>query len=236
MSLIQEALKRQLQEQGAGDLKAGAPPPQRPTPGTTRHTSSPTTPPLPASPSPPVETEEELPPWAGGRKALASAQKKKQIVLLVILLVIVVGVVGFVTLPMLQKGGVLPQRHATRQEDPTVNASPGTSEAPPAPRMPGRPRIPAPAGNPPLSTLSPSPKPTSGMTTAAESKTVLIWPNVVVTGIAGQGSKGSAIINGHIVPVGESIHDITVVSIGVQGVLLQYQGETQFVRVGSSTQ
>ncbi|MDI6775485.1 MAG: hypothetical protein QME60_08905, partial [Verrucomicrobiota bacterium] len=63
---------------------------------------------------------------------------------------------------------------------------------------------------------------------------IVVWPNVVVNGILGKDKHGSALISGQIVPVGESIQEIKLVSIDTQGVLLEYQNERQFVRVSSS--
>jgi len=36
--------------------------------------------------------------------------------------------------------------------------------------------------------------------------------------------------------VDETIQDVRVVSIGKQGVMLEYKGETRFIKVGTTTQ
>ena len=61
------------------------------------------------------------------------------------------------------------------------------------------------------------------------------WPSVSLSGLLGKGSNGSAILNNRIIGVGETIDGIKVVSIGRQGVVLEYKGETQLLQVGNST-
>lgn len=62
------------------------------------------------------------------------------------------------------------------------------------------------------------------------------WPSLILSGVVGRGSNGSAILNSEIIAVGETIEGVKVVSIGRQGVELEYKGETQFLKVGDSTQ
>lgn len=69
----------------------------------------------------------------------------------------------------------------------------------------------------------------------AKEKPSVAWPSVSLSGLVGKGSNGSAILNNRIIGVGETIEGVKVVSIGRQGVILEYEGETQFLKVGNST-
>lgn len=62
------------------------------------------------------------------------------------------------------------------------------------------------------------------------------WPPLELSGIVGKGANGSAIINGMVLSVNESIENVTIVAIENQGVRLEYKGHTQYLRVGQSTQ
>lgn len=61
------------------------------------------------------------------------------------------------------------------------------------------------------------------------------WPSLTLSGAVGIGSNGSAIFDSEIVSVGETIEGVKVISIGKQGVKLEYEGETQLLKVGNST-
>ena len=63
----------------------------------------------------------------------------------------------------------------------------------------------------------------------------LQWPVLNLTAIVGRGVTGSAIINGEILSVGESIEDVTLVIIGDQGVEIEFQGRRRTLKVGQST-
>jgi len=67
-------------------------------------------------------------------------------------------------------------------------------------------------------------------------KPPVIWPTLTLTGIVGRGAKGSARINNEIFTVNETIQGVRVVSVGNQGVYLEYMGESKHLKVGGSTQ
>jgi hypothetical protein len=69
-----------------------------------------------------------------------------------------------------------------------------------------------------------------------EPEPLVTWPYLTINGVLGEGKTGSAVINNEIVGVDETIQDVKVVSIGNQGVQLEYMGETMFLKVGNSTQ
>jgi len=62
------------------------------------------------------------------------------------------------------------------------------------------------------------------------------WPMLTCSGVVGKGASGSAIISSEIVGVGESVQGVKVLSIRAQGVELEYEGETRFLKVGSALQ
>ena len=64
-----------------------------------------------------------------------------------------------------------------------------------------------------------------------------VWPRLNLHGVMAQTmpGQGSAIINGTVVEVGERIDGARLVEVQRNGVLLEFKGNTQFVRVGQST-
>jgi hypothetical protein len=63
----------------------------------------------------------------------------------------------------------------------------------------------------------------------------VVWPNITVSGVAGRGRTASAILGTEIVGVGEAVRGIKVTGITEDGVVLEYKGEVQTVKVGNST-
>jgi hypothetical protein len=245
MSLIQEALKRQQEEM---QTSVGTPQPvQDPAqPKAIRRPVAPTPPVVPpvqepapalrlssASPSPaPAEAAVEPPPIPQSSMqspaAPAKAKKSPMIMIAVIIILIICGAGAF---------------FAFRPE--TMVEPPAEVPAPSAPADP----VPAPAVEPPVQdpapvTPEPAPvavqpleaAPVTAIPPAPPQKEKIIWPIISCSGIVGKGAKGSAFLNGQIKTVNDTIEDVRVVSIGEMGVTLEYQGEKQFVKVGSSTQ
>jgi len=68
-----------------------------------------------------------------------------------------------------------------------------------------------------------------------EDEDFIQWPYLIVTGIVGQGKKGSVVINNKVIGVGDTVDGARIVSIGNKGVNLEYRGEKRFVKVGEST-
>ena len=63
-----------------------------------------------------------------------------------------------------------------------------------------------------------------------------VWPSLALSGVMGRGVQGSARINKTIVAVNDSIQGVKVLSVGNQGVELEYKGEKRLLKVGDSTQ
>ena len=61
------------------------------------------------------------------------------------------------------------------------------------------------------------------------------WPRLNVVGVMARSARGSAVVNGRIVEVGEDIERSVLVRVEPAGVTFAYLGETQYVRVGQST-
>lgn len=66
-------------------------------------------------------------------------------------------------------------------------------------------------------------------------KKVVPWPVLKLSGVVGRDTQGSAIINGNIIPIGQTIEGVKVVKIIGGGVEVEYQGETKILRVGDSS-
>ena len=92
------------------------------------------------------------------------------------------------------------------------------------------PPVPQPATNGPAAqaaAVSPTPP--------ATVKAIVIWPALTLSGVVGRGPQGTAIINKEILGINETILGVRIVSIERQGATLEFQGETQFLKVGNST-
>ena len=63
------------------------------------------------------------------------------------------------------------------------------------------------------------------------------WPKLAVTGVmARNGDHGMAFINGQLVGAGDDLQEVHILQVTGEGVRLMYQGETNFLRVGHSTE
>ncbi|TAN38166.1 MAG: hypothetical protein EPN23_03105 [Verrucomicrobia bacterium] len=63
------------------------------------------------------------------------------------------------------------------------------------------------------------------------------WPKLVVTGVMARSSgHGMAFVNGQMVGVGDDLQGAHVLHMTEEGVRFVYQGETNFLRVGHSTE
>lgn len=63
------------------------------------------------------------------------------------------------------------------------------------------------------------------------------WPRLTLNGVMARGGpgRGSAIINGTMIEVGEKIEGARLVEVQPNGIVVEYLGSTQFLRVGQST-
>jgi len=88
-------------------------------------------------------------------------------------------------------------------------------------------RLPAPA-------VEAAAKPT---TVAPAQGPVVPWPIVRVMGVMGQSDprRGTAILDGQLVTVGESVKGLRLVGVGQNTVSFEYRGETRTVRVGQTS-
>ena len=79
----------------------------------------------------------------------------------------------------------------------------------------------------------------SGVSTQPEASAkppTISWPAIKVNGIVGRGRTGSAILNGKVVPIGESIEGAHLVEIGKHpSVTLEFKGERKTLRINEST-
>lgn len=61
------------------------------------------------------------------------------------------------------------------------------------------------------------------------------WPAIQLTGLAGAGDAGSAILNGELIALNQRIEGATLVDISGDGVILEMQNDRKFIRIGEST-
>ena len=117
----------------------------------------------------------------------------------------------------------------------SVTPEPAPPAAPePAEPEPVEPVEPVELAEPPPSAVTPTPavaEPNTATVQTAEPE----WPSLSLTAIVGRGVTGSAIINGTIVSVGESIDGVMLVIIGDQSVEIEFEGMQRSLRVGHST-
>ncbi|NQT92193.1 MAG: hypothetical protein HQ559_05480 [Lentisphaerae bacterium] len=60
------------------------------------------------------------------------------------------------------------------------------------------------------------------------------WPKLALEGVVGKGQMGAAKVNGRIVGVGESIEGAVLISLDKKGVMLEFEGERQFLKLGTT--
>jgi hypothetical protein len=60
------------------------------------------------------------------------------------------------------------------------------------------------------------------------------WPDLSLTGVVGKGVSGSAMLNGQLLSVGESTDGVTLIGIGSHGVELSCKGDRKTLKVGGS--
>jgi hypothetical protein len=62
------------------------------------------------------------------------------------------------------------------------------------------------------------------------------WPRITLNGIMSAGrANGAALVNNRMVGVGESVEGVRVVEVQVKGAVMEYKGETRLLLIGQST-
>lgn len=228
MSLIQEALKRQQQEAGEGELKNGPPPLQRPA-------AAPSPKPEPAlKPEPPplkndtptvapAETKAPPPRDKSKKRETAGAKTGKTIVL-ILLLAAVGGLVWYQMKPPARKSTHAgPTAETTTQQ--AADPVPVLALTPITEILDSETSVAKPQASDPI----------TEPLTPEELLVEIEWPSLLLNGIVGSGAQGSCLINNQIVRVGEHVQGVKVAAIRKDGVELEYQGEKRYLRVGAST-
>ena len=249
MSLIQEALKRQAEDaekSGAGKttapVQATAPVESAPERVSVRRSAGATQtgeppPPVEPPPAPPPLPEPVAPPPAKNRKMAILA------IAAVVLLIVGGGVWLLFMQPKKAPAPVAPPsaKKAPTAQVPSSSPAPSvaTSVTPPASTPP--PTVTA-TTIPPETSASTGPKiePVAAPATPVQIEPVpalpVVWPSLMLSGVIGKGPRGAARINNDIVAVNETIQGVKILSVGNQGVELEYMGEKKLLKVGSSTQ
>ena len=262
MSLIQEALKRKMEEKGGGTPAATPPPPPA---------ALATPPPAPVSMPAPVAVP-------SGMTVQQPTQDRGN-------LVKIIGMVGAI-LVMVSLAGVLifmavkswsskrsPQGQAASVEQPLAAAaaaaakpvsSASAGQTPSAVAsiadrvsdMKGKvlesrsegaeitgDRTPEPAPRPlPAVVEQPAPRveasSAGGGTPVVQAQEFSLWPRVTVNGILAKGTRGRgmAIINNQMMSVNETVEGVRLIEVKGQGVLLEFGGESRFVEIGQTVQ
>lgn len=61
------------------------------------------------------------------------------------------------------------------------------------------------------------------------------WPALTLTAVMGNGKKGSAMINGQLISIGDQIEGVEFVGVGKNGIYVQYKGVSRFLKRGQTT-
>jgi hypothetical protein len=236
MSLIQEALQRQ-QEDGTGGeedqprkevLPGVGPPPEMP-PVPDPPTQEPVQPPPVEDKTPDDEPAAAIAPPEQTPELKAANTKKDGIPKQTIILGSVVAVAVIGGLIMMFSGG----SSETEATDPTeLSEDLDTSEASGTASSQDGGTV---LDIEPVNTTRSEPKTSLTADTTEIQKPFVEWPVLSLSAVMGRGTTGSAMINGNLIDVGEDVDGVKFISIGNQGINLEYQGEKQFLKVGNST-
>jgi hypothetical protein len=263
MSLIQEALKRQQQERDgtfprADDpipmgkpapkpVKAGTPTPPPPPPPATTPDSGTAPAAKAAVPVPDLDAAAPLPDLDGARRPEKARAWKTLILITIAILLLGSGAVWMLAYALramrgrLESGRVPVQAAAPAASAPAKPA-PLPSAAAAAPAVPE-------AETPPTAAPEPQAEPPSqaaadavpaeagsgpGTRPDAVERIPVNWPVLKLTGMIGRGQAGSAVINGQVVGIGDTVAGTKVIAIRSQGVELEYQGDRQVLKVGTA--
>ena len=115
-------------------------------------------------------------------------------------------------------------------EAPIVVDTP-TVEPPPEPL----PAIPSTTSDTTSPAVKPSPAVTPSPTKQPQPAEKEPWPALTLDGFVGRGRSGTAVLNGEIVPVGNTIQDVEVMLIESRSVILKYNGQLRRIRRGQTT-
>ena len=238
MSLIQEALRRQQEEQRATadgpQPVPPAPPPPPPPPTPAKPTAEPPAP-APAPEQPPAPPP--LPPLASPpTKSLRAAQDQtapkpvrvwRTLLVVGLVLLILAGAAVAALFYVFQR--LRSDTQAVFDRAPTIAAGADTAartgEDTAADAAAG-----AAAGTGTV-TDAPPPPPRAEAPAPARDRAPVEWPHLTLSGLVGRGRTGSAILNNEVVGVGESIQDVTLLGIDSEGVELEYRGERRHLKV-----
>ncbi len=266
MSLIQEALKRKMEEKGGAAPAASPPPPPA---------ALATPPPALASIPAPV-------PVPSGMTVREPAPDRGNVVKIVgmvgaiLVMVSLAGVLIFMAVKSWSNKDSSPTQAAPSVKPLSVVSTPAAAPIPPpgqgqaaspvasisdrvadmkgkvldsqnegAEITGGRPPEPAPLAAPVAAAAPPPPRAepapafgAGGGTPVIQAQEFSLWPRVTVNGILAKGTKGRgmAIINNQMMSVNESVEGVRLVEVKGQGVLLEFGGESRFVEIGQTIQ
>jgi hypothetical protein len=249
MSLIQEALKRQQEEARKAALQA-EPPSIQQEPSDSE--PSPVRPqghvPSIMSPQPPpvaAEAPVEAPPSEEETPSVSRFGDKRTITILVgvVAMALILAGAGIWILKSMRASSAKPRDAATQAAATSASSHPPTAANPSQDQNTTN-AVESQA--PPIESQEITPASSAQVGTEKQTEDILQgsaadessvpWPALTVTGVIGRGVKGSAIINGKIVDVGQRIDDVRVVRIGMQTVELEYRGQKRTVRTSNARQ
>ena len=265
MSLIQEALKRKMEEKGGASPAASPPPPPA---------ALATPPPAPVSMPAPA-------PVPSGMTVHEPAPDRGNVVKIVgmvgaiLVMVSLAGVLLFMAVKSWSNKGSAPTQAAPAEKPLSVASTPAATPIPPSgegqaaspiasisdrvadmkgkvldsqnegaevtgakPPEPAPRAVPVAAAQPPPREEPAAAFGAGGGTPVVQAQEFSLWPRVTVNGILAKGTRGRgmAIINNQMMSVNESIEGVRLVEVKGQGVLLEFGGESRFVEIGQTVQ
>ena len=235
MSVIQDALKRKLEEQRAAKEEAPPAPPRRPPPPQAPSVAyqviqneAAAHPPRPAAPPPRVSE-------ARYDTAVARTQQRTIRLLLVsILVLLTAGLVGallyFLSSRQAEWAAASPgPRDSARYPAPAPQAATAPARPPPAPSLPEE----------GLTATLPTPVPVPPAADAAAEAEggEPAWPILSVDGVLTGADPGrsSAILNGEMLRVNRRMDGVRLLEVSEEGVRLEFRGEERYVEIGDTT-
>jgi hypothetical protein len=256
MSLIQEALKRQQEEQDGRFPRADDPIPTGavpPKPGKPAAATPPAPPPPPGASAPPepaktgagnaaaLDADAPLPDLESRPRPEKARAWKTLALIMLVLLLLGGGAVWMIAYAVRGLTGQAPAHAAPANAALPAATAPANATLPTETDAAAPDPEPAAAETPVRATAPPAPAPAPAPPTPAPSavpdvadRTPVNWPTLHLTGLIGRGKAGSAVINGGVVGIGDTVEGARVLGIRRDGVEMEYKGDRQVLKVGTA--
>jgi hypothetical protein len=191
-------------------------------------------------PEPPPSPEENIATAEGAMSSrvpsvfLQSEKKKKSSLPLVVGIIVIIAIlVGGGLFLMKGKSGNEPAGATSTAE--LLDIDPVSDDAQPTPIAATDPSEASQHAVDSGTTPSAQPATSTAKSIVPEPKPRVLWPSLTLSGVMGKGKKGSAIINGEFLGVGDTIEGVKILSVEEKSVNLSFMGEKQSLKVGNTT-